>query len=117
MKKKILFAALLALLVGTFTSCESMIRNSYPVLYVVNSTDYTAKVYCDNYPVAIVNPRNNSGKVVLDEVSVNLPVLVEVYFYKNGSYVKKWIWEDYYFKWDKSYKMTLTSSNGTIQQL
>lgn len=118
MKKKLLLMALLTLLVGTFTSCERFIENNLPVLYVVNGADYAAKVYCDNWPIANVSSHNNSGKIILTDVSINLPVLVEVYFYKNGSYINKKIaWEDYYFKLGKSYKMTLTNSGGSLQPL
>lgn len=113
MKKKILFMAILAILAGMFSSCGNAFQNSYPILYVVNSSDYSANVYCDNHSVASVGAHNNSGKVVMDNVSVNLPVHVEVYF-SNG---KKVTFENYYFRWNTSYKLTLTNTNGRIQAL
>lgn len=113
MKKKILFMAILTMLVGMFSSCGGSLQNSYPILYVVNSSDYSASVYCDNLCVTSVGARNNSGKVVLDDVSVNLPVHVEVYF-SNG---KKVTFDNYYFRWNTSYKLTLTNTNGRIQAL
>jgi len=114
MKKRFLFVALFALLVGTFTSCERVIENSYPILYVVNGTDYSVNVYCDNRLVASAGAHNNSGKTVLSNTSVNLPVYVEAEFYDNrGNTVGSYKWTNYYFQWNTSYKMTLTNSSQT----
>ena len=74
--------ALVALLAGTFSSCnKDGVMGDYPILYVVNGTDYSANVYCDNRLVATAGAHNNSGKVVLSNTSVNLPVYVEAEFY------------------------------------
>ena len=82
MKKQILLMAIIAMLVGTFSSCNrDGVIGDYPVLYVVNGSDYSAKVYCDNYLVATAGAHNNSGKVALSNTSVNLPVYVEAVFY------------------------------------
>lgn len=113
MKKNFLILAVLAILTGMFSSCGNALQGNYPILYVVNSSNYSVNVYCDNYPVVSVGPRNNSGKVVLDGVSVNLPVYVEVYF-SNGSKVT---FDNYYFGWNTSYKLTLTNTNARMQAL
>ena len=119
MKKQILLMAIIAMLVGTFSSCNrDGVIGDYPVLYVVNGSDYSAKVYCDNYLVATAGAHNNSGKVVLLNTSVNLPVYVEAVFYdKNGSRVGGYKWNNYYFRWNQSYKMTLTNSSSTSSLL
>ena len=119
MKQKLLLLALVAMLTGVFTSCnkEGDVGN-YPILYVVNGTDYAVNVYCDNILVASAGAHNNSGKVVLADISVNFPIYVEAEFYNTkgtGFYTYKW--SNYYFRWGKSYKMTLTNSKGTITQL
>lgn len=101
-----------AVLVGVFSSCS--IDKNDPILYVVNGTNYSVNVYCDNYLVASANAHNNSGKVVLSNTSVNLPVYVEAEFYdNNGKRVTAYQWNNFYFKWNKSYKMTLTNSTST----
>ena len=116
MKKKFILFALFALLAGAFCSCNKNGNANYPILYVVNGTDYSANVYCDILLVATAGAHNNSGKVVLNNTSVNLPVYVEVEFFNSkGSKVGAIYWDNYYFKWDTSYKMTLTSSStGTL---
>ncbi len=115
MKQKIILMALVALLAGTFSSCnKDGALGNYPILYVVNGTDYSANVYCDNRLVATAGAHNNSGKVVLSNTSVNLPVYVEAEFYdKKGNRVGGYDWNNYYFQWNKSYKMTLTGSSST----
>lgn len=114
MKHKIIFGVLLAMLAVAFSSCKNEGTLNYPILYVVNSTDYTAKVYCDNRLVTTVGARNNSGKVTLSNTSVNLPVYVEAVFYNSsGSKVHSYNWPNYYFQFNKSYKMTLTTSSST----
>lgn len=115
MKHKIILMALVALLVGTFSSCnKDGVMGNYPILYVVNGTDYSVNVYCDNHLVATAGAHNNSGKVVLSNTSVNLPVYVEAEFYdKKGNRVGGYEWNNYYFQWNKSYKMTLTGSSST----
>lgn len=114
MKKKFILFTLLALLAGTFCSCDKNGTSNYPILYVVNGTNYTVDVYCDNHLVASVGAHNNSGAVKLNNVSVNLPVYVEADFFDSkGSRVGGYTWNNYYFKWDKSYKMTLTNSAST----
>ena len=115
MKKKILFVAILAILAGAFSSCnKDGVLGNYPILYVVNGTDYSVNVYCDNRLVATAGAHNNSGKVELSNTSVNLPVYVEAEFYdKKGNRVGAYKWNNYYFQWNKSYKMTLTNSSST----
>ncbi|MBR3408221.1 MAG: hypothetical protein IKG86_05210 [Paludibacteraceae bacterium] len=115
MKKQFLLMAIIAMLVGTFSSCN---RNGNvgndPILYVVNGSDYSANVYCDNHLVATAGAHNNSGKVELSNVSINMPVYVEVIFYNNkGNKVNGYTWNSYYFRWDRTYKMTLTNSSST----
>lgn len=118
MKNKILFMAFIALFVGTFSSCKKDEVISYPNLYVVNGTNYSADVYCDNHLVATAGAHNNSGKVVLANTSVNLPVYVEVNFYDTkGTKVGAYHWDSFSFRWNTSYKMTLTSSGGKLQEL
>lgn len=115
MKQKIIFMAIIAILVGAFTSCKKdKNENNDPILYVVNGTDYYVDVYCDNSLVVSVGAHKNSGKVKLVDTSVNLPVFVEAEFYdQKGNRVFGYDWTNYYFKWNKSYKMTLTSSSST----
>lgn len=115
MKHKIFLMAIIAMLVGTFSSCNNNgVVGNYPILYVVNGTDYPVNVYCDNRLVASAGAHNNSGKVVLSNTSVNLPVYVEAEFYdKKGNRVGAYNWTNYYFQWNKSYKMTLTNSSST----
>ena len=108
----IMLLAFVVLFVGTFGSCK--IENNYPVLYVVNGTDYDVNVYCDNRLVTSAYAHDNSGKVELSNTSVNLPVYVEAEFYDNkGKRITTYKWNNFYFKWNKSYKMTLTSSTST----
>ena len=115
MKRKIILMALIALLAGTFSSCKKNgTMGDFPILYVVNGTDYSVNVYCDNFLVATADAHNNSGKVILFNTSVNLPVYVEADFYdKKGNKVSGYNWNNYYFKWNRSYKMTLTGSSST----
>lgn len=116
MKRKFIILAFFAALLG-FSSCNSL-QPSYPVLYVVNTSDYSVEVYCDNHFVTAASAHNNSGQTTLDNVSINLPVYVELYYYdKKGNYVGKGKWENYYFRWDKTYKMTITNSGATLLQL
>jgi len=119
MKNKIFVMAFVALIIGTFSSCKKdQVQDNYPILYVVNGTDYSVEVYCDNHFVATAEAHNNSGKVELSNISINLPVYVEAEFYdKKGNRVRGYEWNKYYFRWDKSYKMTLTNSSGTMTQL
>lgn len=119
MKHKFLLMALVALLVGTFSSCnKDGVIGNYPILYVVNGTDYSVNVYCDNQLVATAGAHNNSGEVVLASTSVNLPVYVEAICYdKKGNKVNGYNWNKYYFRWDTSYKMTLTTSTSTSSLL
>ena len=107
-----MLVVLAAVLIGAFSSCS--IDKNDPILYVVNGTDYSVNVYCDNYLVASANAHNNSGKVVLSNTSVNLPVYVEAEFYDSkGKRVSGYHWKSFKFSWNKSYKMTLTSSAST----
>lgn len=115
MKRIFILMALVALLAGTFSSCnKDGVMGDYPILYVVNGTDYSVNVYCDNRLVATASAHNNSGKIVLSSTSVNLPVYVEAEFYdKKGNRVGGYDWNNYYFQWNRSYKMTLTGSSST----
>ena len=115
MEHKFLLLALVAMLTGMFTSCnKDGVLGNYPILYVVNGTDYSVNVYCDNRLVASAGAHNNSGKVELSNTSVNLPVYVEAEFYDSkGKRVGAYEWNNYYFQWNKSYKMTLTNSSST----
>lgn len=117
MKNKIFFMALVAILSFTFSSCSKTELN-YPAFYVVNSSNYLADVYCDNHFITTTTAHGNSGKVVMNNVSINLPVLVEVYFYDSKhNYVGKVNWKNYYFKWNKNYKLTIfSSSQAQLQQ-
>ncbi len=119
MKKQILFLAFIAMLVGTFCSCnKNGVMGDYPILYVVNGTDYSVNVYCDNRLVTSAGAHNNSGKVKLSNISVNLPVYVEAEFYDiKGNRVGTDTWNNYYFQWNRTYKMTLTNSTSTIAEL
>ena len=103
------------MLLGGFTSCNrDGVIGDYPILYVVNGTDYSVNVFCDNLLVASAGAHNNSGKVELANTSVNLPVYVEAVFFDNkGKKVHAYEWSNYYFQWNKSYKMTLTNSSST----
>ena len=50
------------MLVGTFSSCNNNgVVGNYPILYVVNGTDYPVNVYCDNRLVASAGAHNKSG--------------------------------------------------------
>lgn len=119
MKKKIMLMALIALFTGLFVSCKNDGKvGDYPILYVVNGADYPVNVYCDNLLVASAGAHNNSGKVELLNTSINLPVYVEAVFYDSkGNQVGSFKWNNYYFRWNKSYKMTLQNSGGTLTQL
>lgn len=118
MKQKILVLALLALVIGSFSSCKDAGLNDYPILYVVNGSDYKVNVYCDNLLVATAEAHNNSGAVKLSDTSINLPVYIEAEYYDSkNNYVGRHKWNSYYFSWNKSYKMTLTNSGGTITAL
>ena len=119
MKHKIIFLALVALFVGTFSSCnKDGVIGNYPILYVVNGSDYKVNVYCDNLLVATAGAHNNSGAIQLSNTSINLPVYVEAEFYDSkNKYVGRYSWNSYYFSWNKSYKMTLNNSGGTMTQL
>ena len=115
MKKKFYWMALIALLLG-MSSCNNEPLN-YPVLYIVNASAYSVKVHCDNKLVATVG-QNNNTQVQLSNVSVNLPVYIEVeYLDSKGNRVKRYTWDNYYFSWNSSYKMTLKDSGGTLQKL
>lgn len=117
MKRKIFFMAFIAILIGTLTSCEKE-EAARPVLYVVNSSTYDANVYCDNRLIAITPSYGNSGKIIMDNVSINFPVLVEVYLYDaKGNYVGDVSWNNYYFSWNASYKITITNSKATIAEI
>ena len=116
MKHKLLFIAMLALFMGAFCSCDKkdQVTQNNPVLYVVNGTGYSVNVYCDNHLVTSAGAHNNSGKVVLSNVSINFPVYVEAEFYDSkGKVVNKYDWSNYYFQWNKTYKITLTTSSST----
>lgn len=114
MKHKIILLAMLAMLVGTFSSCDGNGVDNYPSLYVVNGTDYAVNVYCDNQLVVAAWEHNNSETVVLSNISVNSPIYVTAEFYDTaGNIVDRYEWSDYYFQWNKTYKMTLTSSSST----
>ena len=120
MKKRFLLFVLCALVAGTFCSCNDTFSKNYPILYVVNGTDYSAEVYCDNHLVATAGAHNNSGKVELNNTSINLPVFVEAEFYDNkGKRVGGYTWNSYHFSWNKSYKMTLanSSSSSSLKEL
>ena len=119
MKRKLILMALFAILLGSFTSCNNEgVGGNYPILYVVNGSDYKVNVYCDNLLVATASSHNNSGAVKLSNTSINLPVYIEAEFYNaKSNYVGHYTWNSYYFKWNKSYKMTLTNSGGTITEL
>ena len=120
MKQKIILMALVALLAGIFSSCnKDGALGNYPTLYVVNGSSYSANIYCDNLLVATAGAHNNSGRIDLTNTSINLPVYVEAYYYNSkGEYVGKHIaWESFYFKWNKSYKITLNDSGGRIEEL
>lgn len=115
MKKKFFWMALVALLMA-MSSCNNEPLN-YPVMYIVNASDYSVKVNCDNNPVVTVG-QNSNTKVQLSNVSVNLPVFVEVeYFDSKGNRVKRYTWDSYYFSWNTAYKMTLKNTGGTLQKL
>ena len=115
MKQKFLLLAFVAMLTGVLTSCnKDGDLGNYPILYVVNGTDYSVNVYCDNRLVTSAGAHNNSGKVELSNTSVNLPVYVEAEFYDTkGKRIGAYIWDNYYFQWNKLYKMTLTKSSST----
>ena len=118
MKNKLLLLGFLVLMTCAFTACDNNGERlgTKPILYVVNGSDYSVDVYCDNYLVASTGAHSNSGKVVLTNTSINLPVFVEaLYFDKKGNQVFKLTWNDYIFKWDTSYKMTLQNKKGQIQ--
>ena len=117
MKRKIFFVALLAILIGTLTSCgkEELAR---PVLYVVNSSNYDAYVYCDNRLVTKTPSYENSGKIIMDNVSINFPVHVKISLYDTkGNYAGEVSWSNYYFSWNTSYKITITNSKSTITEI
>lgn len=116
MKRKFIILALFVALLG-LSSCNSL-QPSCPILYVVNASDYSVEVYCDNLFVTAAGAHNNSGAITLSNVSINLPVYVEMRYYdKNGNYAGNGKWENYYFRWDKTYKITVTNSGSTITQL
>ena len=120
MKTKILFVAFIAFVIGVLCSCErnEQVTQQRPILYVVNGSDYSANIYCDNHLVATAGAHNNSGEIMLTNTSVNLPVYVEAYFYdKKGDYAGKHMNWDYTFRWNHSYKMTLNNSKGKIEEL
>jgi len=119
MKTKFLIFGIVALLSCCFTACnKDGGLGNYPILYVVNASDYSAKVYCDNLLVTSVDARNNSGKVVLSRTSVNLPVYVEVNFYNNkGENIRRSSLNNVYFRWNKSYKITLNNTQSGIEEL
>jgi uncharacterized protein YcfL len=120
MKHKIFLMAIVAVLLGAFCSCstkESETLNR-PVLYVVNGSNYSVEVYCDNHLVATARAHNNSGGIRLSNVSINIPVYVEVYYYDSkGKYQGNLSFDNYYFKWNSSYKLTINGTHGTLQQI
>lgn len=115
MKHKIILMALIAILTGAFSSCKkNETVGKFPILYVVNGTDYSVDIYCDNRLVTSAGAHNNSGDVKLSNTSINVPVYVEAEFYDNkGQRVRSYTWNNFYFQWDKTYKMTLTNSSST----
>ena len=116
MKHRILFIAFIAFVIGMFCSCNSkeQVTQELPILYVVNGTGYAVDVYCDNHLVASAGAHNNSGKVILSDVSINFPVYVEADFYDSkGNFHHSYEWTKYYFRWNKTYKMTLTNSSSS----
>lgn len=117
MKNKLILLAVLVMFVGVVNSCkQDRVIDSYPILYVVNGTDYPVNVYCDNHLVAIAGKHNNSGKIELTNTSINLPVYVVAEFYDNkGNRFASYTWNNYYFRWNKTYKMTLTNSSSNSQ--
>ncbi len=118
MKHRIFIMAMIALFMGTLCSCEKneQVTKNLPVLYVVNGTGYSVNVYCDNHLVTSAGAHDNSGKVVLTNVSINIPVYVEAKFYDSkGKLVTGYNWNSFYFEWNKSYKMTLTTSTSTTK--
>ena len=116
MKKNVFILALLTTLLG-FTSCISEPEMNRPDLYVVNGSDYSVQVYCDNHLVTTASAHSNSGRTPLIDVSINIPVFVEAKFYdKKGEYVGRYSWNNYYFTWNASYKMTLQNSGGQLTQ-
>lgn len=118
MKRSILVLSFFAFLAIMLTSCKKEDFMKAPILYVVNSTDYRANVYCDNLLVASVKAKNNSGKIILEDTSVNLPVYIEVDFLDSkGKTIHNISWDNYYFSWNKSYKMTLKNTTSTLRVL
>ena len=122
MKRFLFIMALVAALLGTFSSCTSPVdksmEKSYPILYVVNSSDYTIQFYCDNRKVATTSAHANSGAITLSNISINLPVFVEVYYYdKKGNYVSRTEGDDFQFRWNKTYKLTVHNKGMSLQSL
>ncbi|MBQ7632320.1 MAG: hypothetical protein IJS82_06150 [Paludibacteraceae bacterium] len=115
MKKKFFWMALMALMLG-LSSCKNETLN-YPVMYIVNASDYSAKISCDNKLITTVAAHKNIQEL-MNTVSINLPVYIEVEFLDSkGNRVKRYTWENYYFGWNSTYKMTLQNSGCTLQKL
>jgi hypothetical protein len=114
MKHKIIIWVFVALFGGLLNSCKLANPDlKVPVLYVVNGTNYAVNIYCDNILVASTNAHGNSGKIELNNTGINVPVYVEAEFYDNkGNVISAYNWSNYYFRWNKSYKMTLTNSSS-----
>lgn len=116
MKKILFFLAVVTVLTLSFTSCYmGGVIGDYPIMYIVNGSDYAVEVYCDNHFIAATKAHTNSGKVRLSALPMHAPIYIEVLYYNDKKeLVDERTWDNYYFRWSRAYKMII-SGRGSAQ--
>ena len=116
MKKFLFFLAAALFLSVSFTSCyHGGVIGDYPIMYIVNGSDYAVEVYCDNHFIAATAAHSNSEKVRLTALPMHAPIYIEVLYYNDKKeLVDERTWDNYYFRWSRAYKMII-SAKGSAQ--